>query len=59
MEESNMFTETDERCCGTCRHHVREDISGDYVCGCDGSEFYSDWTDYNDVCDEWEGKEDT
>jgi hypothetical protein len=54
-----MFTENDERCCGTCRYHTREDISGDYVCGCDGSEYFSDWTDYNDICDEWEGKEDT
>ena len=46
-----------EECCGTCKYHRYDISSGDWVC-CNGdSENVADWTEYNDVCEEWEGRE--
>ena len=46
-----------KQCCGTCRYHEYEDFSQGYVCVNDESEYCADWTEYNDTCDEWEGKD--
>ena len=43
------------RCCGTCRYHEYEDV--DYVCTNEESDYYSDWTDYDVTCADWEGKD--
>ena len=43
-------------CCGTCRYH-RCDEDGCWFCGNDRSEFYVDWTEYDDVCDEYEERD--
>lgn len=47
-----------KRICGTCRWHKHEDISDGWVCVNDQSDYCADWTDYDDTCDEWEGKKD-
>lgn len=46
----------ERQCCGTCLHHCRESIDNGYVCTNDQSEYCSDWTDYNDSCEDWEGR---
>lgn len=45
-----------ENCCGTCRWHEHEDIDDGWVCVNDQSEYCADWTEYDDICDEWEAK---
>ena len=43
-----------EKCCGTCKWHIRETTYGEFVCNNSDSEYCTDWTDYEHVCDEWE-----
>lgn len=45
-----------KRCCGTCKWHCRNGIDGDFVCDNSDSECYTDWTEYEDSCPEWEGR---
>ena len=44
----------EERCCGTCRYHRHEDVDDGWVCVNADSDFCTEWTDYEDCCDEWE-----
>jgi len=46
-----------EKICGTCRYHYHENIDDGWVCVNDKSEYLSDWTEYEDACEEWEGRE--
>lgn len=39
--------------CGECKWH-RKDADGDWMCFNTESEFYCDWTDYSDTCEEYE-----
>lgn len=39
--------------CGTCRHH-RKEKDGSWVCANPESDYYADWTEYGDNCDEHE-----
>lgn len=43
--------------CGTCKYHEHENIDDGWVCVNDKSEYFADWTEYNDTCEEWEGRE--
>lgn len=43
-----------EQCCGTCRHHVHENIDDGWVCTNPRSDYVTDWTEYDDWCEEWE-----
>ena len=43
--------------CGTCKYHEYEEVSQGWVCTNDQSEYFADWTDYEDKCEEWENKE--
>lgn len=45
------------KCCGTCRYGSYDKMQG-YVCVNDDSEYCADFTEYDHVCDEWEGKGD-
>lgn len=50
----------DDKCCGTCKYHHHEDIDDGWVCVNDQSEYceyYVEWTEYSDSCEEWEGRE--
>lgn len=47
----------DEKCCGTCKYHHHEDIGNGWKCVNDRSEYFADWTEYSDSCDEWEERE--
>ncbi len=42
--------------CGNCAWHKHESIDDGWVCTNPDSEHLSDWTDYEDTCDEWEEK---
>lgn len=53
--EYRRFQLTD-RVCGTCRWHKRDTDDGGnevWVCSCGDSGNWSDWTDYDDTCEEW------
>jgi len=43
--------------CGMCKWHVREDADAGWACDNLDSDNYADWTDYGDTCEEWEGRE--
>lgn len=45
-----------EECCGTCKYHKHESIDNGWVCVNPDSENLSDWTEYEDRCDFWEGR---
>ena len=42
--------------CGTCYWHQYEYINSDWRCVNDSSDYCTDWTDYDDTCDEWTAK---
>ena len=45
-------------CCGTCKYHLRDDYHPeDFVCCNPDSEYCSDYTEYQDSCDDYEEKE--
>ena len=41
-----------EHICGTYKWHYNDGV--DWVCICKTSEYYGDWTEYEDKCEEWE-----
>lgn len=41
-----------KECCGNCKNHSHDDDG--WICDCDKSEYFSDWTDYSNCCDEYE-----
>ena len=44
--------------CGECKHHKYDkEADGSWYCNNDRSEFFGDWTEYTDRCDEWESKD--
>lgn len=43
----------DKICCGNCKYNEYELKSDDYVCGNTDSEFYSDYIDFENSCDEF------
>ena len=47
-----------DKCCGTCAYHQYDKETDDWVCCNAESETVADWTDFNDSCMDWEGKED-
>lgn len=50
----------DDKCCGTCKYHYHENIDDGLVRVNDRSEFceyYAELTEYDDSCNEWEGRE--
>lgn len=44
----------DDKCCGTCKYHYHKNIGDGWECVNDKSEYFADWTEYSDSCDEWE-----
>lgn len=48
------MTTNEEHVCGTCRHHKNNTKSGDWWCTEFDSEYFTDYTDYSDSCEEWE-----
>ena len=54
VQEDRML---DDKCCGTCKYHGFENLSDGWECVNDRSEYFADWTEYSDSCDEWEGRE--
>lgn len=46
-----------DECCGNCKHHQYEDASQGWVCCNPDSECCADWTEYDDVCEEFEERD--
>lgn len=48
-----------KECCGNCKYHHNDEamFPEDYICVNDASEHCADWTDKNDYCYQWEGRE--
>ena len=46
---------SNDKCCGTCKYY-HEYIGGAWLCVNDQSEYCVEWTEYDDSCDEWEGR---
>jgi len=45
-----------KKCCGTCKYHCFEDIGNGYICVNDKSEYVADYREYEDYCNEYEGR---
>ena len=45
-----------EECCGTCKWHERESIDDGWVCVNADSRYNTDWTDYEDYCEDYEAR---
>lgn len=60
MRYEDLLYGDDNQCYGTCKYHVKDtkwfDGVGDWLCECVRSEYDMHYTDYKDVCDEWEGR---
>lgn len=48
---------SNDKCCGTCKYHHHENIDDGLVCTNVDSEYVTDWTEYKDSCEEWEGRD--
>ena len=46
---------SEKKCCGTCRYHLRDD-DVDFICDCEDSEGYGDYTMSQDCCDCYEAR---
>ncbi len=44
-----------EECCGTCAYHKHDD-DVDFICTCEESDGYGEYTMFQDCCGCWEGK---
>ena len=56
-QEKEMKTEREQNeVCGTCKYHCHANLDNDWVCENEDSEYYADWTEYNDSCEDWEGR---
>lgn len=44
-------------CCGTCKWHRYDGYEDDFYCVNGYSEYYTDFTGYEDSCDEWEERD--
>ena len=42
--------------CGTCKYHHHENVDDGWVCVNDESDYCTDFTEYDDTCNEWEGR---
>ncbi len=42
--------------CSTCKYHEHRNSDDSWVCVNPESEYYADWTDYDDSCEDWEGE---
>ena len=47
----------ENKICGTCRNHRIDPYDDGWRCVCGDSDYCTEWTEYTDTCDEWEGKE--
>lgn len=57
--ERNAFQRTQrvQRHCGTCKYHQHEDVDDGWVCVNNDSVNFTEWTEYNDSCEDWEERE--
>ena len=48
-----------EKICGECKYHMKQTFGphkGEWFCINGSSDYWFDWTDYSDSCEEWEGR---
>lgn len=46
-----MFDE--KQCCGTCAYNCHESASDNFFCGNQEGEYYAEYTEYDDCCEDW------
>lgn len=46
-----------KQCCGNCKWRKHEIITDGFVCVNSDSDYVTEWTDDDHVCDAWESKE--
>lgn len=46
----------EDKCCGTCKYHRFNKNDDEWVCLCPDSYYFGDYTEYDDKCEDWEGK---
>jgi hypothetical protein len=46
-----------EKICGTCKWHRYDKSHSDWMCVNCKSDYHTDFTGYEDGCDEWEGRQ--
>lgn len=54
---SRMDDREEERVCGTCRWHTKDNDEGDWVCDNLDGEYFQNYTGYDDSCPDWEARE--
>lgn len=42
--------------CGTCKYHHYDGTSEGFTCTNPDSDYFADWTEWNDCCSDWEGE---
>ena len=49
----------DEKVCGTCKWHRKdvESFNPSWYCNNPDGDYYSDYTEYNDECSDWEERQ--
>ena len=50
------FKQEVNECCGTCKWHVHEDTDDGWVCCNADSDYVTEWTEYDDWCNQWQGR---
>jgi len=40
--------------CGKCKYHQHEEIDDGWVCVNENSRYFTDWTEYEDGCEDYE-----
>lgn len=51
------YDNPNHKCCGTCKFNHREK-QDTFTCANEDSEYYASYTDYDDMCEDYEPKED-
>ncbi len=51
-----MNTEERDECCGTCKYHRYDRNEQEWICNCQRSDNYADYTEYSDYCENWEDR---
>ena len=53
-----MRRRDEAKICGTCRHHYKSKLTGEYACTNGESAYCTDYTDYECTCEDWERRKD-
>jgi len=43
--------------CATCKHCKRISFTSDFICNNENSDYYTDFVEWDDVCNDWEERD--